>query len=241
MPKKAVYVVWYFLEHSYRRCEGGSHHWLFPRSGKSHGLCDAKEGQKVVVNYIAGCQKAADATVKEIKGLSGDAISIQGDCSDPTQMTDLFKQAVDNYGHIGCPNQHCWNHQRQPRRSNEAKRLRAGLIKQSFRCLFLHWRILQACYGKKDRAYCLHGKRCWTDPKAWRVGLEFCFFPHNFINHPSQSLRYSFWALQAKQTTLRQREESSVWPNHVQKNSPETTSRSMWSAQASSIRPWLRN
>ena len=40
-----------------------------------------KQGQKVVVDYIAGCDKDAQDTVDKIKELGGDAVAIQADCS----------------------------------------------------------------------------------------------------------------------------------------------------------------
>jgi hypothetical protein len=49
--------------------------------GKAIALELGRCGQKVVVNYIQGCEKDAEETVEEIKSLGGDAIAVQADCT----------------------------------------------------------------------------------------------------------------------------------------------------------------
>jgi len=60
----------------------------------------AQNGQKVVVNYIHGCENDALATVEECKKLGGDAVAIEADCSDNSQVANLFKKAVEHFGTV---------------------------------------------------------------------------------------------------------------------------------------------
>lgn len=60
----------------------------------------AKNGQKVVINYIPGCEEDAQATVEECKKLGGDAFAIEADCSDQKQVEGLFKKTVEHYGTV---------------------------------------------------------------------------------------------------------------------------------------------
>ena len=60
----------------------------------------AQNGQKVVVNYIQGCEADALATVEECKKLGGDAFAIEADCSNNEQVQNLFKKAVEHFGTI---------------------------------------------------------------------------------------------------------------------------------------------
>lgn len=52
-------------------------------TGASQGLGQAiareiaKFGQKIVVNYIAGCEEGAEETVQQVKDMGGDAVAIQ--------------------------------------------------------------------------------------------------------------------------------------------------------------------
>lgn len=79
---------------------------VFLITGCSQGLGQAmayemaKYGQKVVVNYIAGCEEGAEETVKHIEDLGGEAFAIQGDCTDPDQVHELFAKALDKFGTI---------------------------------------------------------------------------------------------------------------------------------------------
>lgn len=47
--------------------------------GQAFAYDIAKEGQKLVINYIAGLEDQAEATVQECKKLGGDAIALVGD------------------------------------------------------------------------------------------------------------------------------------------------------------------
>ena len=57
----------------------------------------AAEGAKVVVNYATDKQ-GADNVVKEITGLGGTAIAVQGDVSKEADMTGLFEKTKDVFG-----------------------------------------------------------------------------------------------------------------------------------------------
>jgi 3-oxoacyl-[acyl-carrier protein] reductase len=59
----------------------------------------AKAGAKVIVNY-SGDKDGAERTVKEIRKLGGEAISLQADVSKPEQVSKLFADAITNYGKI---------------------------------------------------------------------------------------------------------------------------------------------
>jgi 3-oxoacyl-[acyl-carrier protein] reductase len=59
----------------------------------------AAEGARVVVNYVAGMQKA-DTVVEGIKARGGDAIAVRADVSRSADVADLVKATVDQYGRI---------------------------------------------------------------------------------------------------------------------------------------------
>lgn len=75
-------------------------------TGASQGLGQAiayemaKAEQKVIVNYIAGCEAGAEETVQKCKDLGGDAVAIEADCSNPDQVHEMFKKAIDAYGGV---------------------------------------------------------------------------------------------------------------------------------------------
>lgn len=75
-------------------------------TGSSQGLGQAmayemaKFGHKIVVNYIAGCEKQAEETVQKIKEIGGDAWAVQADCSDPDQVHNMFEKVTDHYGKV---------------------------------------------------------------------------------------------------------------------------------------------
>jgi NAD(P)-dependent dehydrogenase (short-subunit alcohol dehydrogenase family) len=61
----------------------------------------AKSGAKVVVHHHgASSQSDADATVRAIKDLGGDAFAIPGDLTKPANVTAVFKAAKDRFGGI---------------------------------------------------------------------------------------------------------------------------------------------
>jgi 3-oxoacyl-[acyl-carrier protein] reductase len=59
----------------------------------------ASEGARVVVNYVAGAEKA-DAVVEGIKGRGGDAHAIRADVSRSADVAELVQSALDRYGRI---------------------------------------------------------------------------------------------------------------------------------------------
>lgn len=75
-------------------------------TGGSQGLGQAmaydiaKDGQKLVINYIKGLEEQAEATCEEIKKLGGDAIAIAGDVTNAEDCTSMMKAAFEHYGHV---------------------------------------------------------------------------------------------------------------------------------------------
>lgn len=177
--------------------------------GQAMACAMAKEGQKLVVNYITGCDEAADATVEEIKELGGDAIAIQGDCSDPAQVKDLFKQAIDHYGHVDVL-------------INNAGITRDNLVA---RMKPRDWELVLSV-NLSGVFYCTQEfyKHAMTR-KTGRIinmasvvgqignpgmSLYSCLLSPGFKSRHSQPLRSSFYILQARLIMLPQKEESSV-------------------------------
>jgi NAD(P)-dependent dehydrogenase (short-subunit alcohol dehydrogenase family) len=61
----------------------------------------AKGGANVVVHYNSDAtRRDAEATVKAVKDLGGDAYATQGDLTEPANVAALFKQAKDRFGGI---------------------------------------------------------------------------------------------------------------------------------------------
>lgn len=67
--------------------------------GKAIALLSAKEGAKVVINYIDFKEKA-DEVVNEIINSGSDAIAIQADVSNEEQVKNLINKAVEKFGSI---------------------------------------------------------------------------------------------------------------------------------------------
>ncbi len=67
--------------------------------GKAAALALASQGAKVVVNF-ARSNEAAEATVKEIMDIGGEAIALQADVSQSEQVDHLFKTTLDKFGRI---------------------------------------------------------------------------------------------------------------------------------------------
>mmetsp|Transcript_15013 Transcript_15013/g.33475 ORF Transcript_15013/g.33475 Transcript_15013/m.33475 type:complete len:301 (-) Transcript_15013:197-1099(-) len=67
--------------------------------GRAIALDLGAAGCKVVVNY-SGSKEKAEAVCEEIKGIGGDAIAVQADCSDPESIAAMMKATVDAFG--GC-------------------------------------------------------------------------------------------------------------------------------------------
>jgi len=67
--------------------------------GKATAIRLAKEGAKVVVNYIKD-EKAATQVVNEIKKLGGEVIAVKADVSNEEQVKNMIKTAIDKFGKI---------------------------------------------------------------------------------------------------------------------------------------------
>lgn len=67
--------------------------------GRATALLLAKEGAKVVVNYLSSAEKA-DEVVLQIQKEGSEAIAVQCDVSDETQVKSLMNQAVEKFGRI---------------------------------------------------------------------------------------------------------------------------------------------
>lgn len=67
--------------------------------GKAAALALASQGAKVVVNY-ARSSDAAEATVQEITTAGGEAIAIQADVSQGTEVDNLIKTTLDKLARI---------------------------------------------------------------------------------------------------------------------------------------------
>lgn len=67
--------------------------------GSATAIKLASEGAKVVINYFAS-SKGADATVATIKAAGGNAIAVQGDLNNQTDVDALIAQTIDAFGSI---------------------------------------------------------------------------------------------------------------------------------------------
>jgi 3-oxoacyl-[acyl-carrier protein] reductase len=67
--------------------------------GKSIAKRLAQDGFSVVVNY-AGNSATAEAVVGEIKSAQGEAVAVQCDISNESEVERLFKQTLDTYGKV---------------------------------------------------------------------------------------------------------------------------------------------
>lgn len=67
--------------------------------GMAVAIALANDGANVVVNYVSH-PEAADAVVKEIEHNGGNAIAIQADVSNETQVQSMFQQMFTKYGTI---------------------------------------------------------------------------------------------------------------------------------------------
>jgi 3-oxoacyl-[acyl-carrier protein] reductase len=67
--------------------------------GKAAALALASQGAKVVINY-ARSSDAAEATVREINEVGGEAIALQADVSQSDEVDRLIKASLDKFGRI---------------------------------------------------------------------------------------------------------------------------------------------
>ncbi len=67
--------------------------------GKAAALALATQGAKVVVNY-ARSSEAAEAIAQEINTAGGEAVALQADVSQSTEVDNLIKQTLDKFGRI---------------------------------------------------------------------------------------------------------------------------------------------
>jgi len=67
--------------------------------GRAIALELATHGANVAVNY-AGSQDKAEAVVAEIKSLGREAIAIQANVVEETDVKDMFKKTIDHFGSI---------------------------------------------------------------------------------------------------------------------------------------------
>ena len=67
--------------------------------GRAIALAYAGEGARVVVNYNRSAERAAEV-VREIQGLSGQAIAVQADIADPDAVAGLIETASAEFGRI---------------------------------------------------------------------------------------------------------------------------------------------
>ncbi|MDP3741704.1 MAG: 3-oxoacyl-ACP reductase family protein [Candidatus Micrarchaeota archaeon] len=67
--------------------------------GKATALAFAHEGAKVVINYATN-KKEAEKTLAEVKAFGVEAISIQCDVSNPTDVNRMFEETVKKFGRV---------------------------------------------------------------------------------------------------------------------------------------------
>lgn len=69
------------------------------RLGKQSALALARDGWNIVVNYAHSAKEAA-ITLKEIKALGADAISVKADITNSKQVNGMFNQAFGYFGRL---------------------------------------------------------------------------------------------------------------------------------------------
>ncbi len=69
------------------------------RLGKQSVLALARDGWNIVVNYAHSAKEAA-ITLKEIKALGADAISVKADITNSKQVNGMFNQAFGHFGRL---------------------------------------------------------------------------------------------------------------------------------------------
>lgn len=69
------------------------------RLGRQSALALAKDGWDVVINYAHSSREAA-ATLKDIKALGVDALSVKADITSSKQVNAMFNQTFGHFGHL---------------------------------------------------------------------------------------------------------------------------------------------
>ena len=67
--------------------------------GKSTALCLARSGADVVVNYLGSKEKASDV-VRQIEGLGGKAVAVQGDVGSESDVRSMFDRIRGEFGRL---------------------------------------------------------------------------------------------------------------------------------------------
>src|SRR3989338_4067777 len=67
--------------------------------GRATAIAFAREGAKVVVNYLKE-KESADKVVAEIKKIGADAVAIQADVSKEEDVRGMIEQAVRRFGGV---------------------------------------------------------------------------------------------------------------------------------------------
>jgi len=67
--------------------------------GRAIALLFAKEGAKVVVNYLNSKEKAEEV-VNQIKEIGSDAMAVKADVSKENEVKQMINKAVEKFGRI---------------------------------------------------------------------------------------------------------------------------------------------
>lgn len=67
--------------------------------GKAAAVSLAEQGAKVIVNYASRSQ-AAEEVVGIIRNKNGEAVAVKADVSSPSEVRDMMRFTVDNFGRI---------------------------------------------------------------------------------------------------------------------------------------------
>ena len=68
--------------------------------GKATALCFAKEGAKVIINYLYSEEVKAEEVVEEIKKIGSDALAIRCDVSQEKEVEDMVEKVIKKFGRI---------------------------------------------------------------------------------------------------------------------------------------------
>lgn len=68
--------------------------------GRAVSLRLAREGAKIVVNYVPGMEDQANQVVTEIEGLGGQALAFQADVTKPDEVAAMFAKTVETWDRL---------------------------------------------------------------------------------------------------------------------------------------------